>query len=177
MRYCIKKVLNAIIFLIKMHVECKYCQILFNYVVPIQVVFEKATTELKGIQFVELELQYGSVLRGASLDITATTLLLHPGSTLTLSGGGYTAMTGPGAGALVGVTCHVVVDKQLNTCIHLLFPCLKAFIFKKSYTHMLTFRSFPLKLISKLLIELKYDFAIFFHWFPWNRQTLLSNTM
>ncbi|WAR26297.1 TENX-like protein [Mya arenaria] len=65
-----------------------------------EVVFEKDPSSLKGIQFVELELQYGAVLRGESLDIKATSLLLHPGSTLTLNGGGYMAESGPGAGAM-----------------------------------------------------------------------------
>ena len=49
----------------------------------------------------ELELQYGSVLRGESLDITATNLNIHPGATLTLQGGGYLAQAGPGAGHMV----------------------------------------------------------------------------
>lgn len=66
-----------------------------------EVVFEKDPTTLKGIQFAELELQYGSTLTGESLDITSNKLTLHPGSMLTLQGGGYSAELGPGAGNMV----------------------------------------------------------------------------
>ncbi|KAH3880029.1 hypothetical protein DPMN_003941 [Dreissena polymorpha] len=66
-----------------------------------EVVLEKGANSLKHIRFVELELQYGSLLKGKSLDMEANSLILHPGSTLSLEGGGYVAQSGPGAGLMV----------------------------------------------------------------------------
>jgi hypothetical protein len=49
-----------------------------------EVVLEKDSGTLKHICFVELELQYRSLLKGKSLDMEANSLILHPGSTLSL---------------------------------------------------------------------------------------------
>ena len=64
-----------------------------------EVTFEKDPDTLKNIEFVELELQYGSKVIGESLDITANEIKIHPGATLTLKG--YEAETGPGSGNMV----------------------------------------------------------------------------
>ena len=69
-----------------------------------EVIFEKDPLTLKGIQFAELELQYGSTLTGESLDITTNKLTLHPGSMLTLQGGGHGPELGTGAGQMVSVS-------------------------------------------------------------------------
>lgn len=67
-----------------------------------QVTFEKDPSTLKMIKFAVLELHYGSTLTGKSLDIQSNEIILHPGSTLKLQGGGYTSEQGPGAGSMVG---------------------------------------------------------------------------
>lgn len=66
-----------------------------------EVTFEKDPSTLKEINFAVLELHYGSKLTGESLDIAVNELVLHPGSTLTLQGGGHAAETGPGSGHMV----------------------------------------------------------------------------
>ena len=76
-----------------------------------EVIFEKDPVTLKGIQFAILELHYGAILFGESLDITANEITLHPGSTLKLEGGGFGPELGPGAGSLVSWF------KQLTSCI------------------------------------------------------------
>ena len=53
------------------------------------------------INFNTFEQNYGSVLFGKNLDIAASTLTLHPGSTLNMTGAGYSADQGPGTGQLV----------------------------------------------------------------------------
>lgn len=72
--------------------------ILKNYA---QVTFEKDPSTLKAIKFAILELQYGSTLIGRSLNITANEVILHPGATLKLQGGGYKSELGHGAGRMV----------------------------------------------------------------------------
>lgn len=66
-----------------------------------EVTFQKDASTLKEINFAVLELHYGSKLIGEGLDIAVNELVLHPGSTLTLQGGGYPADTGPGSGQMV----------------------------------------------------------------------------
>jgi hypothetical protein len=78
-----------------------------------EVTFEKDPDTLKNIEFVELELQYGSKVIGESLDISANEIKLHPGSTLTLKG--YDAETGPGKGNMV---CYIHETRYIHVYTH-----------------------------------------------------------
>lgn len=71
------------------------------------VTFEKHPSSLKTIRFAELELHYGANLTGDSLDIEANEITLHPGSMLTLQGGGFKTDLGPGAGSLVSTISYI----------------------------------------------------------------------
>ncbi|KAL4230250.1 hypothetical protein ACF0H5_010636 [Mactra antiquata] len=75
----------------------------FNFILEsyASVTFENDPTNLKTISFTKLELHYGSNISGDSLDIEASEINLHPGSLLTLQGGGYKAGLGPGAGKMI----------------------------------------------------------------------------
>lgn len=53
------------------------------------------------INFNTLEQNYGSKLFGKNLDIAASKLILHPGSTLNMTGSGFAADQGPGKGQVV----------------------------------------------------------------------------
>ena len=63
--------------------------------------FENDPDHMKGINFAVLELHYGSVLHGESLNITSNMVILHPGSTIDMQGGGYIAEKGLGGGKMV----------------------------------------------------------------------------
>ena len=56
------------------------------------------------INFHTLELHYGSKLVSKNLDIAASKLILHPGSTLDMTGKGFSAGEGPGPGKVVGIS-------------------------------------------------------------------------
>ena len=63
-----------------------------------QVQFAPSDAELA---LTHLELHYGSVLYAWKLVCVSNNIILHPGSTMDLTGGGFIHETGPGAGAAI----------------------------------------------------------------------------
>ena len=57
----------------------------------------------KELSFHTLELHYGSKLISKNLHIAASKLILHPGSTLDMTGQGFSTGEGPGSGMVVGI--------------------------------------------------------------------------
>lgn len=55
----------------------------------------------KVLQLTILELHYGSTLKGERILLQSNEILLQPGSTIDLSGGGYDSEQGPGKGLQV----------------------------------------------------------------------------
>ncbi len=51
----------------------------------------------------QLELFYGAQVQGGQLFVESNEIWLHPGSVLNLTGGGYSAGSGPGAGGTVSI--------------------------------------------------------------------------
>ena len=72
------------------------------------------------INFNTLEQNYGSRLVGKNLDIAASKLILNPGSTLDMTGQGYTAGLGPGQGQVVCTIFALLVRSRSETSV--LFP-------------------------------------------------------
>ena len=76
----------------------EYSFTLFTVTDNAEVTFEE--TEYQ-ISFYTLEQHYGSKLKGKNLNIAATYLILHPGSTLDMTGMGFPNEEGPGKGKMV----------------------------------------------------------------------------
>lgn len=55
----------------------------------------------KSLSLGVLELNYGAVLTGSQLSVISNEIRVHPGATITLTGGGYGPGLGPGAGSTV----------------------------------------------------------------------------
>ena len=61
----------------------------------------------KSLSLGVLELNYGAILTGSQLSIVSNEIRVHPGATISLTGGGYGAGLGPGAGLTVGaLSCY-----------------------------------------------------------------------
>ena len=65
-----------------------------------EVLLEETGSQLN---FNTLELHYGSKLVSKNLDIAASKLILHPGSTLDMTGQGFSTGEGQGPGKVVGI--------------------------------------------------------------------------
>lgn len=63
-----------------------------------------------------LELHYGAVLYGERLLLESNDVILHPGSVMNLTGGGYAAGTGPGAGSMVGIYRNSIRISGKQSC-------------------------------------------------------------